>query len=111
MNVKAGDEMFLVEEIYIGFSRTSSLRKVIITRTTKTLLFVGNLKFRKSSIGIDLLEINDETIRKAKEYEDISKYRKLQSKFYNYKWEKIDLKTLMDITEILLLAENHNEEQ
>lgn len=106
MNVKAGDELFLSTWVYIGFSQMRSWEKIVITRTTKTLIFVGNLKFRKSSIRIDLFEINDETICRAIEDNNFLKHKKLQSRFSNYKWENIDLATLIDINEILLLTEN-----
>lgn len=106
MNVKAGDEMYLSTWVYINFAQMRSWEKIVITRTTKTLIFVGNLKFRKSSIRIDLFEINDETIRKATEDNNLLEHKKLQVRFSNYKWGNIDLATLMNINEILILAEN-----
>ncbi len=106
MNVKAGDEMYLYKWVCIGFSQMRSWEKIVITRTTKTLIFVNNIKFRRSDVGIHLFEINDETIRKATEDNDLLEHKKLQVRFSNYKWGNIDLATLMDINEILILAEN-----
>jgi len=81
MDVKAGDEMYLYKWAYIGFSEMYYWEKVVIARTTKTLIFAKNIKFRKSDIGIHLFEINDETTRKATKDNNFFKHKELQIKF------------------------------
>lgn len=110
MDIKAGDEMYLSTWVYINFAQIISWEKVIVTRTTKTLFFVGDIKFKKSSDRSRFVEINDKTTHRVIEDNNFLKHKKLQSRFSNYKWGNIDLATLIDINEILILAENHNEE-
>lgn len=109
MDVKVGDEIYLTTRVYVGFTEMQHWEKVVVTRTTKTLIFIGKTKFRKLGFGINLFEINDETTCKATEYNNFLKHKELQNRFRNYKWNDVNLKTLMDINKILLLAEKHNE--
>jgi len=105
MNIKTGDEIFLTEWVYIGFSQRLSWKKAVVTRITKTLIFVEDIKFRKCSLGVDLFEINDETLCRATEDNSLLRRKELQIKFSVYKWQHIELETLEDINNILLLAE------
>ncbi len=115
MNVKIGDKLFLHRWVYRGFTQMSFWKIVVVTRMTKTLIFVTtgdkDIKFNKRSFGTNLLQIDEETKNRVAQDNDALKHHKLQTEFYNYKWETLTLETLQSINEILLSVEKRIKEQ
>lgn len=107
MGIKAGDELFHVTDVRIGWSnRIKSWEKVVVERTTKTLIFIEgskfeDVKFRRKDFGFDLREINEENVQKAKESNRLLKQAHLRADFSNYKWGEVELEKLLRIEGIL----------
>ncbi len=108
MDIYAGDEIYLTTDVYVDFTEMRLWKKVVVTRTTKTLIFIGKTRFKKLSFGTNLFEINSDTTFRAIKDNDLLKYKRLQIKFSDYEWRDVNFKTLMHINSILLLAEMNN---
>ncbi len=98
-NIKAGDKIYYRWMVQNGFSSLPFWEIVMVTRTTKTLIIVGDMRFKKT--GVDLYEINEKTKREAERDNRIVRHSRLCREFWNYKWDKVGLEKLLQIETIL----------
>lgn len=102
-DVKAGDKIFYRRMVQVGFSSLPFWEIVTTVRTTKTLIVIGDMRFKRD--GVDLYEINEETKQEAERDNNILLHRQLCSEFWNYKWDKVSLEKLLRIEVILKIEE------
>lgn len=96
---EAGEDVFYRRPVQVGFTSLSLWEIVTITRTTKTLIFVDEMRFKRK--GDNLYEINDETKQRAELDNRILRHKQLCGEFWIYKWDKVSLEKLLQIEAIL----------
>lgn len=101
-DIRVGDKVFYQRPMSVGYNPLHSWDIVEITRLTKTLVIVGDMRFkRKHCFGVDLYVINEETKREAELNNRAVRQNQLCGEFSRYKWGKVDLDKLLQIEAIL----------
>lgn len=101
-NIKAGDKIYYRWMVQDGFSSIPFWDIVPVTRTTKTLIIIGDMRFKREyCFGVDLFRINEETKQEAARDNHIVRHSRLCREFWNYKWDKVGLEKLLQIETIL----------
>lgn len=98
-NIKAGDKVYYRCMVQSGFSSIPFWEVVKVSRTTKTLIIIGDMRFKRN--GIDIYAINEETKQEAERDNNIVRHRRLCGKFWNHNWDKVGLEKLLQVEAIL----------